>query len=916
MLTSSNGSVPVISVPKSLRLALTVMSFHAPPTSSSEVTSLPLHISPMTFFILHPSASWIIVDGTNSLTITFEAIPINQFAVEDQMNSQDDNSEAQHTYNGSQLYAIIPVAVVVDSVDIAITDEVKIAKQYLPRTAFDFCTGTPTNPKEYFDLDGINIDEWKEQIFTSVHYKHLYNDDGYYLDLFTGINSSDKYMWFGFSDIYGVYSPMNVPLIMPFTSDTNYPDISISTIKRIDKADDSRLAEYLIMFTLDSGITNSVMYLSRATTGYISPVIYSKCFQLTDFVIVENFLFSTDSNGYLDEVISDNPITKLHFHNNSVLENDEINLLYVDTSTTPDEFVQVKNGIVGDGVGYVPSGSSTIDQDIGYYDDRYDTDLDDNIIMDIIDNSCQVDPLQTTMPNARTSQVQTFIGSSLYQFIKTSVYSLVMSYGRHALRFIPFSLINAHTEKNGAVSEYLTTQVIPIIYPILYTHKSSNAMAGLSVDAETHSGAHFFDPSKWFWDRQSQYFFARTISSLFNMHSQPYLLMPADDTYKSMVSSPESNAFEIILEGASTPYQAFYRAFAGSMLITTTQDLNNVGTPESVLYTKDAINVEFIRNKILYGKNQIIFNNLPAIESKKGLYSASTLYGLTSDTGNRISDIPFGTYTVFFTIAQYTIASDGYSTFVYMTDNNGTYCIGKVEGQCIYKPSICELGIVFSTLDSTTIRIFQITGTDIVPIKKIDESGAVAHQAFIPSIGDIVICTSLGVSKNYIKIYKLSKYGIVQLVASSTELTSISGLSVVELTSGAMIIFYKTIEDVEHQYVLITASTESEYDLESSEFYFPYEQGLRMVLMGIKLQFEDEDGNPEGGSQKTFDLTVTANGHTEVYSDTDIACGTEVVIKWNSVPVGSARYKIVNSSGILRNIKWLVYPLPLINETL
>lgn len=494
--------------------------------------------------------------------------------------------------------------------------------------------------------------------------------------------------------------------------------------------------------------------------------------------------------------------------------------------------------------------------------------------------------------------------------------SIDVAYGAAVPVFTDKLAMLGHAEYQGIACEHYPVMVIPILFPQL---------VALKIDAQ----ARILYPQTWHHDSSggisyTDGFILHTPTLYFEQGKlglgdvYPFSEVVPDNTYRwdwIQATAQDRLGFHLadIWRHGTTPPWANLKSFnvpgvydhivitgethTGSVLLISPPALTESGTPETVLFAKDTIGCEFSNNKIVYSTRIMAIQSTEYLATRTRLYNASYLYPLTTTKDNYVTKLPHASGG-YLGAGQFVFVRMDHVTHVYVMGENETICMGSVIGQVAPDPIFTASGLLFASVESTKIVLYALQQNTIMPIKNIPAESAAAclnHSAGLGTALYIVHNRQLAIYLIDGPIVTMNNVspGIVGITVSRNDMSS---STLITKNNGSV---YTAIESIQ----------DTNYSLRSSEFYFPLIDGYKTILSGIKLSFDYD-------SSATFDLKVYVNDTCVLFKD-GIACDVECIERFKfEFPVGCARYEISNCSGTLRNVAWLIYPLPLLAETI
>ncbi|MFA7538834.1 MAG: hypothetical protein WCY96_07765, partial [Candidatus Cloacimonadaceae bacterium] len=260
-------------------------------------------------------------------------------------------------------------------------------------------------------------------------------------------------------------------------------------------------------------------------------------------------------------------------------------------------------------------------------------------------------------------------------------------------------------------------------------------------------------------------------------------------------------------------------------------------------------------------------------------------------------------------IGQYVFVSYNETTVVYATANGQAEIMATVVGKLMKFPAQEEGDVYFAVSKDGMIYAYHLSREGIIPVYELEGIKAVVSTE--QGIG-IVLSVFNGTS---VSTYKLVSGNVIYLgIIESTLLSTVTNVGTYR-KGDTVSVAIQTTDPLKYQTTNNIPNLDhvlKPYELESSEFIFPYING-RYLLFGVKINFDKAPlvNDPHN----SFDINVYANDELH-YVSTNHDVDAEVVIRFSAVPVGYAKFRIANCYQHIRSIKWLAYKLPFINETI
>lgn len=260
-------------------------------------------------------------------------------------------------------------------------------------------------------------------------------------------------------------------------------------------------------------------------------------------------------------------------------------------------------------------------------------------------------------------------------------------------------------------------------------------------------------------------------------------------------------------------------------------------------------------------------------------------------------------------IGQYVFVSYNETTVVYATANGQAEIMATVVGKLMKFPAQEEGDIYFAVSKDGMVYAYYLSREGIIPVYELEGIKAVVSTE--QGIG--IILSVLG--DDIVTSYRLTNGNVIYLgKVESTPLSIITNIGTYR-KGDTVSVAVQTTDPMRYStenHALFLNDDLSSYEIESSDFVFPYRDG-RYMLFGLKIVFDKAPKIKEG--HNSFDITVYANDELH-YVSTNHDVDAEVVIRFSAVPVGYAKFRIANCYQHIRSVKWLAYKLPFINETI
>ena len=259
-------------------------------------------------------------------------------------------------------------------------------------------------------------------------------------------------------------------------------------------------------------------------------------------------------------------------------------------------------------------------------------------------------------------------------------------------------------------------------------------------------------------------------------------------------------------------------------------------------------------------------------------------------------------------IGQYVFVSYNETTVVYATANGQAEIVATVVGKLMKFPAQEEGDVYFAVSKDGMIYAYYLSREGIIPVYELEGIKAVVSTE--QGIG-IVLSVFNGTS---VSTYRLVSGNVIYLgIIESNPISTVTNVGTYRKGDTASVAIQTTdLLSQKTNNILNLDHALKPYEIESSEFIFPYING-RYLLYGVKINFDKAPlvNDPHN----SFDITVCANDELH-YVSTNHEVEAEVVIRFSAVPVGYAKFRIANCYQHIRSVKWLAYKLPFINETI
>jgi len=804
------------------------------------------------------------------IEILFATIPITEYSRDDVRTTET------LQIGGHQAFVVYPLTVSVNSTP--------LVKQSNGIFAFGY---KPINGSYLYDSTDIKK--------TSGSRKVIFDDDIVNIHLIKSTHSSYTNISFGISTDDRIHVPLNFPTCLDA-----YDDATLLSCKRISIEASNRAHEYLMYCKLRIRGTSTYHYKYISVSGnkYINilPSVYGE--------------FSSTLQNSLHVSVAVMSDAMDNFNSSTILERT--------SSANADEELR--------GHDYIPGKKNERTR----LNDFADAFIGEPITLDETLSSyfqfASSGSYALTQRNKVITKTSTYVGTEGY-IVNEASQQISHSYGRYKPYFFTQCVSNAHAERIGGASEYLPAVVVPIIMPVPVQVKPDNQTTRFyavqpvvytpGTDEETFNHLatrilDYVDPAP------NQYYYRMSMIGLESNHRMAKLyecdkhlnrfcvnqLVWNPDhplNWESNIVTDWSNIYHtccLVSETATKIYNT--RAFCGTLVLSQTHDMLPSLVPESVMWAQQVIGAEFSISRKQAGIDKFDYREQSIAVNPSGIVAASNLYEMHGTEYTRIPNVPKN-QVAYFALSQYLFVSDGMTTTIYVADKDNVMAVASIDGVVQEKPIASASALLFACKDDTKITLYAMSEGSVLPIYEYDASVSRDVQAitsFIAGCGTVLAVRDA----TSVFIYSIKDANIV-LIGT---VLSVSSMSINYSPSGNMLVVTSGGND----YLVTSGTTASTYTIESSEYSFRLVEGYRMVLAGMKLCFDPAD------TGKDLALIVTVNG-TEVYNASKTGgVSTEVVIDLPKVlPVGCAKYKLTTNAK-LRDVRWIVYPLPLLTETI
>ena len=540
------------------------------------------------------------------------------------------------------------------------------------------------------------------------------------------------------------------------------------------------------------------------------------------------------------------------------------------------------------------------------------------------------------VPRIKDIITKNIIGSNIHIY-NDRITNLGLSYGLMRPLITNDIIYNSHTEYQHITSEYYTTDVYPILYP--HCMPINTRYGGYSIILpSTYSNLlnNFFTingPITWndaedqqhYWIRNyrkfllpyknfvisednwlayhNQKIFGFFVNNLIEQIKSYNLVNNQSKLINLDLAWVNSNKAVIhkIISTNTTYYIANVCPYLGTIQMIQPSAIDELGTPTSVLYTLDVINMIAYNGEYINGHKLLDVTNNTIVTDKHNLYLATNKYKLSADVEHLQHQIPRASNN-YYGIAQYIFISNNDKSHIYITSENNTFYLASIDGTIIDKPYFNNTTLFIAAYYDNKVTIYSINQNNILAIKSISVSPN--HKAYIRFINNLGL--ALIIYDNYVvTIYDLQVNNIYLLATYN----NIKSLDVIDDIDSSYIMLRKHNDN--NAYIPVIINTRNNFNIKSSDFYFPLQEGNHLLLDGLQIEF-----NPEV-RKYDFDIKINSNFSNVFYKSFKNNTNLIEVIKLpKSIPVGTASYRITNCSGIIRNINWIVHAMPILNDTI
>lgn len=524
--------------------------------------------------------------------------------------------------------------------------------------------------------------------------------------------------------------------------------------------------------------------------------------------------------------------------------------------------------------------------------------------------------------NVKIDNAEIYVGSNA--IVKQSArLTYASSYGALFPLFTDIIYTTAHAEKQGIAAEYLNVHAFPILFPIHITlkphYKTTQILTEYpdTYDSDECTDFHLrglvFDP-----DDESTYaggnsptysFLAYSRQRVFGFDFASLIKIGREENWDQFIPRIEWANSRFGYYDDDSP-MAFLNlpigihANLGTVLLISTQTLDARGTPEQVIYAQDAIGAEFSRYSTVVCDNAISTIKGKYISNDTGIYLPSLLYQMSTSSNNEINIIAKAA-DGYHAVGQNIFVSVGVMSYIYFINNENIQLAYTVFGKIADSPQTTTNGIYFVAIEPDCSVLYLVDQSGVTPIYRINNPIATEQQAVLKVVNDFGLVMAV-ITSNRCALYSIRD----AIVTWVEQVRAASYLSVIESSGGSVLRVIDNALDI--QEMSYGNGDEQGFSATSSEFHFPLIEGFKPILSALKFSFDYETAL----SNKTFSLKVWVNDYLTL-SDTNITCNVETIVRLDyAFPVGCAKYEISKCGGHLRNVAWIVYPMPLLQETI
>lgn len=334
----------------------------------------------------------------------------------------------------------------------------------------------------------------------------------------------------------------------------------------------------------------------------------------------------------------------------------------------------------------------------------------------------------------------------------------------------------------------------------------------------------------------------------------------------------------------------------GTIVLYQTPVIGEGGVPTEANFTSQVYGVDFSTFGMVTGAKNINYAGRSMVHTNNEVLFSSSRYSLMSDRGSKYKEIENNNISDVYGISNFLVCYYPSSVVVYANYDNAIHRVATIVGKGVPKPIQEGQAVYIGVIEGSNAVVYELSREGgVIPILKAEGSSMALYiDSMIGTIAAIINDGSASIYQlRYGSIVKRAEIDADRFMYNESD--TVSNLLLVD-------------GDVAKKMELSVNT--NEFTALSSDFVFPYSETARFVLYGIKLIF-----TPEIDSGARLSLTVTVNG-TDVIDQDEVTPTLETVITFSSQVVGTASYKIEDCSATLRGVKWLVYQLPLLNESI
>lgn len=337
----------------------------------------------------------------------------------------------------------------------------------------------------------------------------------------------------------------------------------------------------------------------------------------------------------------------------------------------------------------------------------------------------------------------------------------------------------------------------------------------------------------------------------------------------------------------------------GAINLYNTPVIGEGGIPVEADFAITAVGADFTREGLLAAQSDGVFNSQSLLHVNDGVYKA-TAYNMMTSYANVYEVFKGLRVTKFYTLGNIAFIGNEEQTSVWVNIENAVNKLATIKGELVEYPIQDLKAHVLATLSSGECTVCHLTEDGLIHVFR-----CIAEQASMSynREGTPMLTT---LDDNGVKIYDLSLGGIID----RSLVQEISAQSIHTLQKGKYP--YTVIQSEGVSYQAKPSDKAVELEITSSDQLFRYLETQRLYLFGIKVVFDNSDSE----NNETFDCTIVINNDSSNAIEKTVKVESEVVIRFNSVVVGQARFTISDCKSPIRDIRWLAYPMPLIHETI